>query len=35
MWAEKLNMKANTLLYRLRRGIPVERALNKTMPNRP
>jgi hypothetical protein len=35
MWAEKLNMKANTLLYRLRRGISVERALNKTMPNRP
>lgn len=29
MWAEEIGVKANTLLYRLRRGIPAERALQK------
>lgn len=34
MWATKIGVKPNTLLYRLRRGMPVDQALQKEVVNK-
>ena len=33
MWAERIGIPANTLLYRIRRGIDLQRAMQKIMPS--